>query len=147
MMTTQSRNSTSVAPAVLDATHGSTFRTVKALVATYFGVSVATVVAVVLLAGDAAMVNQTVWTRTIIVLVSSALMFSMVVRAAKGVRRSFLRLRLTSGAMTIAIVVLISLPGLLPLWIKLEQGVCGLLLLGVVALVNGKALRSAFATT
>jgi hypothetical protein len=143
MMTTQNRPT--AARATLDATHGSTFRTVKALVATYFGVSVATVVAVVLLAGDAAMVNQTVWTRTIIVLLSSALMFSMVVRAAKGVRRSFLRLRLTSGAMTIAIVVLISLPGLLPLWIKLEQGFCGLLLLGVVALVNGKALRSAFA--
>ena len=144
MMTTQ--NSSSVAPAVLDATHGSKFRTVKALVGSYFVVSVATVVAVVLLAGDAAMVNQTVWTRTIIVLLSSALMFSMVVRAAKGARRSFLRLRFTSGAMTIAIVVLISLPGLLPLWIKLEQGFCGLLLLGVVALVNGKALRSAFAT-
>ena len=142
-MTTQNRPTAT--PAVLDATHGSTFRTVKALVATYFGISLATVVADVLMAGNTTMVTQNVWTRTIIVLLSSALMFSMVVRAAKGVRRSFLRLRLTSGAMTIAIVVLISLPGLLPLWIKLEQGFCGLLLLGVVALVNGKALRSAFA--
>lgn len=144
-MTTTHKSRPTAAPATLDAGHGSRFRMVKALVATYFGVSVATVAAVVLLAGDPAMVNQTVWTRTIIVLFSSALMFSMVVRAAKGVHRSFLRLRLTSGAMTIAIVVLISLPGLLPLWIKLEQGCCGLLLLGVVALVNGKALRSAFA--
>ena len=142
-MTTQNRPTAT--PAVLDATHGSTFRTVKALVAGYFGVSVATVAAVALLAGDATMVNQTVWTRTVIVLLSSALMFSMVVRAAKGVRRSFLRLRLTSGAMVIAIAVLISLPGLLPLWIKIEQGCCGLLLLGVVALVNSKALRAAFA--
>jgi hypothetical protein len=145
MMTTQNHRPTAT-PAVLDATHGSTFRTVKALVATYFGVSVATVAAVALLAGDATMVNSTVWTRTVIVLFSSALMFLMASRAAKGARRSFLRLRLTSGIMTIAIVVLISLPGLLPLWIKLEQGFCGLLLLGVVALVNGTSLRAAFAT-
>lgn len=143
MTTTQHRP---IAPrATLDATHGSRFRTVKALVAAYFGVSLATVAADVLLADNTTMVTSTVWTRTIIVLISSALMLSMVARAAHGIRRSYLRLRVTSAAMTIAIVVLIALPGLLPLWVKLEQGCCGLLLLGVVALVNGTALRSAFA--
>jgi hypothetical protein len=143
MMTTQHRPTTP--RATLDATHGSRFRAVKALVATYFGVSLVTVVADVLMAGNTTLVTSTVWTRTIIVLIASAVMFSMVVRAARGARRSFLRLRITSGAMVVAIAVLISLPGLLPLWVKLEQGLCGLLLLGVVALVNGKALRSAFA--
>lgn len=144
MMTTQNRPT---APrATLDATHSARFRTMKTLVATYFGVSLATVAADVVMAGNTTMVTSTVWTRTVIVLLSSALMLSMVIRAAKGVRRSFLRLRLASGAMFIAIAVIISLPGLLPMWVKLEQGFCGLLLLGVVALVNGKALRSAFAT-
>lgn len=144
MMTTQNRPT---APrATLDATHSARFRTMKTLVAAYFGVSLATVAADVVMAGDTTMVTSTVWTRTVIVLLSSALMLSMVIRAAKGVRRSFLRLRLTSGAMLIAIAVIISLPGLLPLWLKLEQGCCGLLLLGVVALVNGRAMRSAFAT-
>ena len=142
-MTTQNRPT---APrAALDATHSSRFRTMTALVATYFGVSAATVVADVLLAGNATMVTPTVWTRTVIVLVASALMLSMVLRAAKGARRSYLRLRVTSAAMTIAIVVLVSLPDFLPLWVRLEQGFCGLLLLGVVALLNGRALRSAFA--
>jgi hypothetical protein len=39
-----------------------------------------------------------------------------------------------------------AIPGDFPLWMKLEQGVCGLLLLGVVATVNGKHLRSVFAS-
>jgi hypothetical protein len=48
--------------------------------------------------------------------------------------------------MLVAIAVIIALPGTFPLWMKIEQGVCGLLLLGVVLVVNGKHLRSAFAT-
>jgi hypothetical protein len=143
MMTTQNRPS--AAPAVLDARHSGKFRTVKALVATYLGISVATLVAVVVLRDDATMVNSAVWTRTIIVLASALFTLSCVVRAARGSRKAFLRLRLVSGVMTIAIAVIISLPGTFPAWLKIEQGVCGLLLLAVVALVNGRALRSAFA--
>ncbi len=41
-------------------------------------------------------------------------------------------------------VVIIALPGTFPLWMKIEQGVCGLLLIGVAVLVNGKHLRSSF---
>lgn len=54
-------------------------------------------------------------------------------------------MRIVSGVMVGAIAVIIALPGSFPLWLKLEQGVCGLLLLGVVALVNGRRLRSLFA--
>jgi len=46
--------------------------------------------------------------------------------------------------MLVAIVVIIALPGTFPLWMKFEQGVCGLLLLGVALIVNGKHLRSVF---
>ena len=44
-----------------------------------------------------------------------------------------------------AIAVIIALPGTFPLWMKAEQGACGLLLTGVVAIVNGKHARSLFA--
>lgn len=143
MMTTQ--NPAAATPAALDATHGSTFRRVKALVGTYLGVSAATIVAVVLLRNNTAMVNDAVWIRSTIVLASALLTLSFVVRAARGSRRAFLRLRLVSAVMVIAIATIIALPGTFPTWLKIEQGLCGLLLLGVVALVNGKALRSAFA--
>jgi hypothetical protein len=47
--------------------------------------------------------------------------------------------------MVAAIAVIIALPGTFPLWMKIEQGVCGLILLGVVVIVNGRRLRSLFA--
>jgi hypothetical protein len=66
-------------------------------------------------------------------------------RTAKGRSRSYRRLRLVSAIMVVAIVVIIVLPGAFPVWLKVEQGVCGLILLGVVAVVNGKPMRSVFA--
>jgi hypothetical protein len=48
-------------------------------------------------------------------------------------------------AMSLAAVLLITvIPGDFPLWTKLEGGLCGLLLLGVVIVVNGKHPRSVF---
>jgi hypothetical protein len=66
---------------------------------------------------------------------------------ARGSRLGYLGLRLESAIMFVAIVVIIALPGLFPLWMKIEQGVCGLLLLGVVVVVNSKPLRSTFAAS
>ena len=40
--------------------------------------------------------------------------------------------------------MIISLPGVFPLWMKAEQALCGVLLLAVTLLVNGKHLRSVF---
>jgi hypothetical protein len=37
------------------------------------------------------------------------------------------------------------LPGPFPLWLKIEQSVCGLILLVVCILANGRATREAFA--
>jgi preprotein translocase subunit SecY len=48
--------------------------------------------------------------------------------------------------MTVAIGVIVALPGLIPQWMKVEQSGCGLLLLCVVIIVNGKHLRAQFAT-
>jgi hypothetical protein len=59
---------------------------------------------------------------------------------ARGSSGGYLRLRLVSAIMLVAIAAIIALPGTFPLWMKIEQGVCGLLLLGVVVIVNGKHL-------
>lgn len=47
-----------------------------------------------------------------------------------------------------AIAAIIALPGPFPLWMKIEQGVCGLLLIGVTVtvIVNSKCLRSLLAS-
>jgi hypothetical protein len=117
---------------------------VKVLVGGYLAISVLTFVAIVLLRNDADAVNSAVWVRGTIVVASALLMSVFAVRAARGSRRNFLRLRIASAVMVVAIVVIISLPGTFPLWMKIEQGVCGLVLLAVVVISNGRQLRSAF---
>ena len=120
-------------------------RSVKRLVGCYFGVSVLTLVAIVIMRNNTAAVNDAVWVRGVIVVASALLMTTFVARAARGHIRAYLRLRLVSALMVVAIVVIIALPGTFPLWMKIEQGGCGLLLIGVVVIVNSKQLRSEFA--
>lgn len=121
------------------------FRPVRLLIGGYLGISLLTVAAVVLMRNDAAVVNAAVWIRSSIVLVSAAVMTALAARAARGSRGAYLRVRILSAAMVVAIAVIIALPGTFPLWLKIEQGVCGLVLLGVVALANRGRLRSTFA--
>ena len=72
-------------------------------------------------------------------------MLMFTVRAAHGSRRMYLRLRIVSAIMVAAIAVITAMPGILPLWMRIEQGVCGVILIGVVALVNSRPVRSLFA--
>jgi hypothetical protein len=120
-------------------------RTVTTLIGAYLAISVLTFGAIVLLRGNPAIVNIAVWIRGSIVVASAALLFVFARRARGGAPRAFLRVRLISAIMLVAIIVIIALPGTFPLWMKLEQGVCGALLLAVVILVNGRRLRRFFA--
>jgi O-antigen/teichoic acid export membrane protein len=101
-------------------------RTTRILVSCYLTLSVLTLVAVFLMRDHPGLVNPAVWVRTSIVAASAALMMSFVVR------RAYLRLRIVSTVMLIAIAVILAIPGDFPLWLKAEQAICGLLLLGVV---------------
>jgi hypothetical protein len=56
-----------------------------------------------------------------------------------------LRLRIISIVTTVAIVVIVALPGTFPVWLKIEQSACGVLMLGVALLANGRTARSRFA--
>ena len=121
-------------------------RNVKLLVGCYLGLSILTLVAIVLLRNNTEIVTTAVWIRGTIVVASALLTTLFAVQMARGSSGGYLRLRLVSAIMLVAIVTIIMLPGLFPMWMKIEQGVCGLLLLGVVVVVNSKPLRSAFAT-
>lgn len=120
-------------------------RAVLTLVGCYLGLSVLTLGAAVVLRHHASIVTDAVWIRGTIVLASALLMTAFAARTARGSRRAYLRLRIASALMVVAIAVIVSLPGLFPVWMRIEQGVCGLLLLGVVVIANGRRLRSAFA--
>ncbi|MFJ3692921.1 hypothetical protein ACIPW9_02275 [Streptomyces sp. NPDC090052] len=119
-----------------------TFRRIKLLVGTYLGLSVLTLLAVVLLRNDHAAVNSAVWIRGSIVAASSVLLYAFAARAARGARGAWRRLTVISSVMIAVIVVIVALPGGFPEWMKIEQGVCGLLLIGVVG--YAATLRSVF---
>ncbi|WP_406509912.1 hypothetical protein [Streptomyces sp. NBC_00212] len=121
------------------------FRSTKLLVGGYLGISVLTLVAIVLLRNDSADVNAAVWVRGAIVVASALVTYLCAVRAARGSRSAYRRLRVISGVMIVAIAAIIALPGAFPVWMKAEQAVCGVLLIAVATLVNGKYLRSLFA--
>jgi hypothetical protein len=121
------------------------FRTLRILVGAYLGVSVLTLAAIIVLRDSPQIVDDAVWIRGSIVVASAAVMFLFATRMANGHRRAYLRVRILSAVMVVAIVVIISLPGTFPMWLKIEQAVCGLILIGVVIVANGRQLRSIFA--
>ncbi len=112
----------------------------------YAALSVGTLVAIALLRDHSGIVDSAVWTRGTIVVLSSLLMLRFTARAAQGARRAYLRLRIVSAAMVVAIAVIVALPGTFPVWMKIEQSACGLLLACVVALINRPQVRSLFAS-
>jgi hypothetical protein len=120
-------------------------RSVQVLVGCYLGVSMLTLAAIVLLHNNATIVPASVWVRGIIVVVHAGVTLGFAAGTARGSRARYILLQLDSAIMVVAIVVILVLPGDFPLWFKIEQGICGLLLLGVVAIVNGQQLRSTFA--
>jgi hypothetical protein len=122
------------------------FRAIKVLVGAYLAVSLAAIVVLGVLHDHPAVATQDAWVHGVIVAATALLMTSFAIRATRGSSNGYLRLRIASAIMLAAIIVIIAIPGDFPLWMKLEQGVCGLLLLGVVAIVNGKHLRSVFAS-
>jgi hypothetical protein len=119
---------------------------VKMLVGAYLAVAVLTLVAIVLLRDDKAAVNDAVWVRGTIVVLSAALMVAFTVRAERGSRGAYRRVRVLSAVMVVAIAVIVALPGTFPVWMKIDQVVCGLVLLGVTVLVNSHDMRARFAT-
>ncbi|MER6050044.1 hypothetical protein ABT168_21790 [Streptomyces sp. NPDC001793] len=121
------------------------FRGLKLLIGGYLGLSVLTLAAIYLLRGDTALVTDAVWVRASIVAVSSLLTYVFAVRAARGSRGAYRRMRIVATVMTVAIAVIIAIPGSFPVWLKIEQGVCGLALLGALVVANGSHLRGLFA--
>ena len=121
------------------------FHTTKLLVGGYLGLSLSTLAAIVMLRHHPSIVTDAVWVRGTIVVASAIVTFLLTVRAARGSRGAYRRLRIISIVMLVAITAIIAVPGAFPIWMKIEQGACGLLLIGVVAVTNGRHLRSLFA--
>jgi hypothetical protein len=115
----------------------------RLLVGGYAALSLMTL-AVIAFVHDPSVVDSAVSVRGSIVAATSLLMFAFASRAARGSRGGWMRLRIVAAVMLVAIVVIVALPGPFPVWMKVQQSVCGLLLLRVLTLANARAVRSAF---
>ncbi|QDZ15457.1 hypothetical protein [Humibacter ginsenosidimutans] len=119
----------------LAAARRAAFRPITVLLAGFLGVSAAMIAAIVVLTATGDSVDIAVWIRCSIVLASSILPLVFARGAARGSRSMLLRLRIFTPIILAAIIVIVSIPNFLPVWVRIEQGVCGALLLPAVILM------------
>ncbi len=108
-------------------------RTLTRLAVGYVIVSLANVGVIIALRHHSSLVNDTVWGRGLILAGTSLLLMWIAVVASRGHRGALLRLRIISAVLVVTVVVFIALPGVIPVWMKCEQAVCGALLVALFA--------------
>ncbi|BFU45715.1 hypothetical protein [Krasilnikovia sp. MM14-A1004] len=116
--------------------------TVVKLLSAFLVISLATIVATVLMRHNPTLVTTAVWIRTPLVAASAAILLVLARRAATGHRGSFRRLRIISPVVLTAIIVVVAWPGAFPVWLRVEQAVCGVFLLSVVVRTNLRGVGS-----
>ncbi|MFF0266949.1 hypothetical protein [Kribbella sp. NPDC004536] len=139
-MTTQS-NTTMADPEVREK-----LRIARTLLGGYAVVSVLTLLAIVVFSGNHDIVTSAVWIRGSVLAVASLVTFALGVSMANGSRSSYRRVQIITLAQVVAVLVIESLPGTFPAWFKMENGVCGTLLLIVFLVTLARPVRAAFST-
>ena len=130
--------------AVLDTARRAALRPALILLGCFLALSAALLGFLVVLAAGGIGADIAIWIRGSFVLASSVLLLVFGVSASRGSRGALLRLRIIAPIVLVAIVVIVSIPGFLPDWVRLEQAVCGALLLPVAIIVNLSRTRALF---
>jgi hypothetical protein len=122
----------------------SRLHTVRALLGLYAGVGAVALAAAALLGrGHPDQVDSEVWTRGVVVVVTGLLLAAFAGRAQAGSRAAYRRLRIVSVVTVGVIALIVALPGL-PLWMRADQTVAGLLMVAVAVLVHSRRVRALF---
>ncbi|MEU8276193.1 hypothetical protein ACFYOK_11510 [Microbispora bryophytorum] len=87
------------------------------------------------------------WARAVILLAIAPMLHRMIVRASRGSRRSFERMRVITVTMPIAIIGVDLIPGICPAWYAVMQAMSVLPLVAVAFILNGSGPRAAFPKT
>lgn len=112
------------------------FRPVLLLLWSFVALSAAMVAFLAVLTAVGVDVDIAIWVRCSIVLASAVLLLVFGIGAARGSRNALLRLRIVAPIVVAAVVVIVSIPGFLPDWVRVEQAVCGALVLPVAIIAN-----------
>lgn len=123
----------------------SSFHTARRLLTGLLALSVATLIAAFLLRGNATEVNWVVWLRGGAVAAASLWFLALLGQAQRGNRSAYRRLTVLSIIIPVGIVLIIVAPDNgYPLWMKWEQGLVGLLVLGVAVVLSQRRVSEVF---
>lgn len=128
----------------LDDARRTAFRPILSLVSAFLAVSTGMLVFLAGASAAGAGFADAIWIRCSLVLGSAIVLLLFAVRAARGSRPAWVRLCIISPVVVVAIAVIVSIPGFLPDWVRIEQAVCGILVLPVAILVNLPRTRALF---
>jgi hypothetical protein len=112
------------------------FRPVLVLLGAFLVISCAMEAVLAVRSATGTGVESAIWVRCSLVLASSVVLLLIGVRAARGSRAAWIRLRIITVVVVVAVVVIVSIPGFLPDWVRIEQGVCGALVLPAAIILN-----------
>ena len=144
MTNTFPSHGTAVAASTAAAARRSAFRPILALLAGFGVVSLAMVAVLIILSVLGTSIDSAVWVRCSLVLGSAVVLYAIAVSASRGSRPAWLRLRIISVVVVVAVVVIVSIPGFLPGWVRIEQALCGVLVLPAAVLMNLPRMRAHF---
>lgn len=122
-------------------TPSTALRPVLVLLATFAAVSLAMIAVLIVQSATGADVATAIWVRCSLVLASAVVMLLIARSAARGSRGAFVRIRIISAVVVAAVIVIVAIPGFLPGWVRIEQALCGLLVLPAAILLNRPSLR------
>jgi hypothetical protein len=128
----------------LAAERRSAFRPALILLAAFIVVSLAMEAVLVVQSVAGISIDGAIWTRCSLVLASSIVLFLLAFGAARGSRPAWIRLRIVSIVVVVAVAVIVSIPGFLPDWVRIEQAVCGALVLPVAIVLNLRRMAALF---
>jgi len=112
------------------------FRPLLVLLTGFLLVSVAMEGVLLIQSISGASLDSSIWIRCSLVLGSSVVLLLIARRAGRGSRPAWIRVRIITVIVVVAVVVIVSIPGFLPDWVRIEQGICGLLVLPVAIVLN-----------
>ncbi|MFP3466757.1 hypothetical protein [Leifsonia sp. SIMBA_070] len=136
--------STSPARSASPAERRSAFRPILILLSAFVGVSTVMEVLLAALTVSGVDVAIAIWIRCSLVLASSVLLLLFGIGAARGSRSSWVRLSIVAPVVVVAVIVIVSIPGFLPDWVRIQQALCGLLVLPVAILAVLPRTRALF---
>lgn len=116
-------------------------RPAVALTLVHLLLSLAAIAILIVDRDHAAVATTDAWVHGVIVAATAVLLASFAVRATGGSAAAYVRLRISSAVLLVALTVIALLPGAFPDWMRALEAVSAVCLAGVVVVVNRPRVR------